>query len=52
MAPRQDAHRRLEMQLAEWHNQEAAILFPSCFDANAGLFEVLVGYKTPGAQLC
>ena len=44
--PRQDAHRRLETQLAEWHHQEAAILFPSCFDANAGLFEVRVGYQT------
>ena len=44
--PRQDAHRRLETQLAEWHHQEAAILFPSCFDANAGLFEVRVGHQT------
>ena len=42
----QDAHRRLETQLAEWHHQEAAILFPSCFDANAGLFEVRIGYQT------
>ena len=35
----QDAHRRLEAQLADFHHQEAAILYPSCFDANAGLFE-------------
>ena len=35
----QDAHRRLEAQLAAFHHQEAAILYPSCFDANAGLFE-------------
>ena len=35
----QDAHRRLEAQLAAFHHQQAAILYPSCFDANAGLFE-------------
>ncbi len=35
----QDAHRRLEAQLADFHHQQAAILYPSCFDANAGLFE-------------
>ncbi len=34
-------HRQLERRLADWLGTEAAILFPSCFDANAGLFEAL-----------
>ena len=32
----------LERQIAEFHGREDAILYASCFDANAGLFEVLM----------
>lgn len=35
----QDIHKRLEAAIAEFHGLEDAILYPSCFDANAGLFE-------------
>lgn len=39
----QDLHRRLERRLAAFLRMEDAILFPSCFDANGGLFEPLLG---------
>nr|XP_032836520.1 2-amino-3-ketobutyrate coenzyme A ligase, mitochondrial isoform X3 [Petromyzon marinus] len=39
----QDIHKQLEKQLSEFHGQEDCILYPSCFDANAGLFEALLG---------
>ncbi|KAJ8373330.1 hypothetical protein AAFF_G00266330 [Aldrovandia affinis] len=39
----QDLHKNLERKLAEFHEREDAILYASCFDANAGLFEVLLG---------
>lgn len=32
----------MEKKIAEFHGREDAILYPSCFDANAGLFEVLL----------
>ena len=38
-----DMHRRLEDRIAGFLGTEAAILFPSCFDANGGLFEALLG---------
>ena len=38
----QDIHKELEEKIAKFHNREAAILYASCFDANAGLFEVLM----------
>lgn len=38
----QDAHRELEKKIAKFHGREDAILYPSCFDANAGLFEQIV----------
>jgi len=37
-----DIHIKLEKQLADFHSKEDAILYPSCFDANAGLFEALL----------
>jgi len=40
----QDIHKNLERQVAEFHQMEDCILYPSCFDANAGLFE---GILTP-----
>lgn len=38
----QDIHKRLERAVADFHGMEDAILFPSCFDANAGIFEALL----------
>src|SRR3954470_1781781 len=39
----QDKHRELERRLAGWLGTADAILFSSCFDANGGLFEALLG---------
>lgn len=39
----QDIHKALEKQIADFHGREDAIIYPSCFDANAGIFEVLLG---------
>lgn len=39
----QDMHKDLEEKIAKFHGREDAILYASCFDANAGLFEVLLG---------
>ncbi len=39
----QDLHRALEVRLAQFLGMEDAILFGSCFDANGGLFEPLLG---------
>ena len=39
----QDIHAALEARLAQFLGMEAAILFGSCFDANGGLFEPLLG---------
>ncbi|WP_182354179.1 glycine C-acetyltransferase [Flaviflexus huanghaiensis] len=36
-------HRELEKEIAEFLGTEDAILFPSAFDANGALFEVLLG---------
>ena len=38
-----DLHQRLEHRLAAWLGKDDCILFPSCFDANGGLFEPLLG---------
>jgi glycine C-acetyltransferase len=38
----QDVHNDLELQLAKFLGLEASILFGSCFDANAAVFEVLL----------
>jgi len=39
----QDRHRELERRLANFFRFEDAILFSSCFDANGGVFEALLG---------
>src|SRR5512137_2330316 len=39
----QDRHRALERRLAAFLGFEDAILFSSCFDANGGVFEALLG---------
>lgn len=39
----QGVHKELEDQLTKFLGTEDTILYPSCFDANAGLFETLLG---------
>ena len=39
----QDIHKTLEQKLSTFLGMEDAILYSSCFDANAGLFETLLG---------
>jgi glycine C-acetyltransferase len=39
----QDIHKTLEAKLSEFLGFEDTILYSSCFDANAGLFETLLG---------
>jgi glycine C-acetyltransferase len=39
----QSLHKQLEYKLSEFLEMEDTILYPSCFDANGGLFEVLLG---------
>lgn len=45
----QDIHKELEAKLSKFHGTEDTILYPSCFDANAGLFEV---WTQPLSQHC
>lgn len=37
-----DIHKQLEKKISEFHGREESILFPSCFDANAAIFETLL----------
>lgn len=39
----QTLHKTLEEKLSEFLGMEDTILYPSCFDANGGLFETLLG---------
>ncbi|MBV7262182.1 glycine C-acetyltransferase [Photobacterium sp. 2_MG-2023] len=39
----QDAHKELESKLSAFLGMEDTILYSSCFDANAGLFETILG---------
>lgn len=39
----QDIHKELEDRISKFHGKEDTILYPSCFDANAGIFEQLCG---------
>ncbi|MBA0205971.1 glycine C-acetyltransferase [Pectobacterium aroidearum] len=39
----QDIHKQLERKLANFLGMDDAILYSSCFDANGGLFETLMG---------
>ena len=41
----QDIHKQLEAALTKFLGTEATILYPSCFDANGGLFETLLSDK-------
>ena len=38
----QDIHRELENRVTEFLGTEDTILFPSCMDANAGVFEAIL----------
>lgn len=39
----QDIHKQLEAQITAFLGTEDTILYPSCFDANGGLFETILG---------
>ncbi len=39
----QDIHKELERKISEFLHMEDTILYTSCFDANGGLFETLLG---------
>lgn len=39
----QAGHHKLEKKIASFLGVEAALLYPSCFDANGGLFETILG---------
>jgi glycine C-acetyltransferase len=39
----QDVHKRLERKVSDFLGTEDTILYTSCFDANGGLFEALLG---------
>jgi len=38
----QDIHKQLEQKIAQFHGREDTILYASCFDANAGIFEAIL----------
>ncbi len=39
----QDIHKQLETKISDFLGTEDTILYPSCFDANGGLFETILG---------
>lgn len=39
----QDIHKELEQKISQFLGMEDTILYPSCFDANGGLFETIMG---------
>ncbi|MET1218505.1 MAG: glycine C-acetyltransferase [Glaciecola sp.] len=39
----QDIHKTLEQKISDFLGMEETILYPSCFDANGGLFETILG---------
>jgi len=41
----QDVHKQLERRISEFLGTGDTILYPSCFDANGGLFETILGGK-------
>eukprot|EP01017_Pseudomicrothorax_dubius_P026451 TRINITY_DN2951_c0_g2_i3.p1 TRINITY_DN2951_c0_g2~~TRINITY_DN2951_c0_g2_i3.p1 ORF type:complete len:325 (-),score=92.78 TRINITY_DN2951_c0_g2_i3:49-1023(-) len=40
-----DIHKQLEKKISEFHGTEDTILYPSCFDANAGFFEAILSQE-------
>ena len=47
----QDIHKELERKLADFLQTEDTILYGSCFDANGGLFEVLLDERDHDRQV-
>lgn len=41
----QDLHKQLERRVSSWLKTDDTILYTSCFDANGGLFETILGEK-------
>ena len=41
----QDLHKHLELKISQFLGTEDTILYPSCFDANGGLFEPLLTHE-------
>jgi glycine C-acetyltransferase len=41
----QDVHKRLERRICEFFGTEDTILYTSCFDANGGIFECVLGQE-------
>ena len=39
----QELHKKLELKISNFFNSDDTILYTSCFDANGGLFETLLG---------
>ena len=39
----QELHKKLELKISDFFSSDDTILFTSCFDANGGLFETLLG---------
>ena len=39
----QELHKKLELTISDFFNSDDTILYTSCFDANGGLFETLLG---------
>ncbi|TXD83773.1 glycine C-acetyltransferase [Subsaximicrobium wynnwilliamsii] len=39
----QDIHKELEQKISDFYSMEDTILYAACFDANAGIFEPLLG---------
>jgi glycine C-acetyltransferase len=47
----QGVHKQLEASIADFLGTEDTILYGSCFDANGGLFETLLGEKTRSSAM-
>ena len=41
----QDIHKKLERKISDFFDTDDTILYTSCFDANGGLFETLLGQE-------
>ena len=48
----QSLHKRLEEQISAFHRTDDTILYPSCFDANAGLFEAILSKDDAILRYC
>jgi len=47
----QTLHKELEQRISDFLGTEDTILYPSCFDANGGLFETILGSIIDGIRL-